>query len=103
MFSVTITSNARGSRTSCMAALSTSMCSSVTSGNSFATSITMRRHNCELSSTLFLSTDVRRLLRIPRQGEGEASHAFDLVVAVDQHVAHGLVSVFRLERLLAEV
>jgi hypothetical protein len=32
MFSVTITSNARGSRTSCIAALSTSMCSSVTSG-----------------------------------------------------------------------
>ena len=39
MFSVTITSNARGSRTSCIAALSTSMWSSATSGNSRATSV----------------------------------------------------------------
>ncbi len=41
-----------------MAAASTSMCSSVTSGYSAATSVTTRRQSREAASILALSTDV---------------------------------------------
>ncbi len=57
MFSVTITSNWRGLRISCIAQLSTNMCSSVTWGNSRATSVTVFRQSCELLSTLALSIE----------------------------------------------
>ncbi|MNI74483.1 hypothetical protein D3C73_1305690 [compost metagenome] len=60
---VTITSNWRGLRTNCIAALSTYMCDSSTSGYSRATSMTMSRQNCEVSSTLALSTLHSFLLR----------------------------------------
>ena len=42
---------------------STYWCSSVTSGNSLATSITVARQSCETSSTLALSTLVSFLRR----------------------------------------
>ena len=58
MFSVTITSNCAGARTSCMAQVSTSRCSRVTSGNSRATTSTVSRQSREVSSTLALSTEV---------------------------------------------
>ncbi len=54
---VTITSNWPGFFTSCIAALSTYMWVSSTSGYSLATSITTSRHSCEVSSTLALSTE----------------------------------------------
>ena len=63
-FSVTITSNWLGSRTICMAALSTYMWRSSTSGYSAATSVTTRRHSREQSSTLALSTEVTRRRRL---------------------------------------
>lgn len=62
-FSVRITSNWLGSRTIYMAALSTYMWSSSTSGYSSATAQTVFRHRRELSSTLALSTEVTRLRR----------------------------------------
>ena len=55
MFSVTITSKSLGLETSCIAALSTSTCSSGTS-KSAATSTTVARHSREVSRTLALST-----------------------------------------------
>src|SRR5690606_22858039 len=61
---VTMTSNALGARTSCMAALSTYMCESSTFGYSRATSMTMSRQNCEVSRTLALSTLHRRPWRL---------------------------------------
>ena len=61
MFSATITSKWRGWATSCMAALSTSMCSSRTFGYSLEwTLVTTSRHRREVSSTLALSTLVTR-------------------------------------------
>src|SRR5690606_20606191 len=53
---VTMTSNSLGARTSCMAALSMYMWERATSGYSLATSITISRQNCEVSSTFDLST-----------------------------------------------
>ena len=67
MFSVRITSNCFGSLTNCMAQLSTSICSSVTSGYSFATSSTTFLQSLEASSTFALSTLVtffRRFIAI---------------------------------------
>ena len=58
MLLVTTTSNCDGRRTSCIAALSTSMSDSVTSGYSSATRCTVSRHSREVSSTLALSIDV---------------------------------------------
>ena len=58
MFSVTITSNCAGSEASCIAALSTSMSSTWTSGYSVATSATTRRQRRDVSSTFALSTEV---------------------------------------------
>ena len=62
-FSVTITSNWLGSRTICMAALSTYIWRSSTSGYSSATAVTVFRHRREVSSTLALSMEVTRLRR----------------------------------------
>ncbi len=61
-FSVRITSKCRGAATSCIAALSTSTCSSSTFGNSSEwTRITVARQRRLVSSTLALSTlDTRR-------------------------------------------
>ena len=56
IFSVSITSNCLGSFTSCIAALSTSICSKVTSGYSLATSSTTLLQSLELSRTFALST-----------------------------------------------
>ena len=57
MFSVRIVSKWRGAETSCIAALSTSTCSSSMCGNSRAcSSLTTSRHSREVSSTLALST-----------------------------------------------
>ena len=58
MFSVTITSNCSGVVAICIAALSTSMCSTLTSGNSGAISFTTRRHIRDVSRTFALSMDV---------------------------------------------
>ena len=61
MFSVRITSKCRGAAISCIAALSTSRCSSSMFGNSVAwTSRTTSRHSRLVSSTLALSTLVTR-------------------------------------------
>ena len=57
-FSVTTTSKAVGRSRSCIAQLSTSMCSSSMSGYSAASWVTTRRQSCEFSSTLALSTEV---------------------------------------------
>ena len=66
MFSVTTTSKSAGRRTSCMAQLSTSWCSSWQSGNSaFTTRSATSRQSREVSSTLALSTLVI-FLRRPR-------------------------------------
>ena len=54
---VTTTSNCPGFLTSCIAALSTYMWLSATSGYSAASSITTSRQTCEVSSTLALSTE----------------------------------------------
>ena len=64
MFSVTMTSNRSGAVASCIAALSTSMCSTLTSGNSGATSLTTRLHIRDVSSTFALSMDVSALRRV---------------------------------------
>src|SRR3954467_6602233 len=57
MLSVRITSKCVGAATSCIAALSTSTCSSAASGNSSAwTRLTVSRQSREVSSTLALST-----------------------------------------------
>ncbi len=63
MLPVTITSKRLGALTSCMAALSTYMWSSFTSGYSACTSVTTSFQNWKVSSTLALSTLVRCLLR----------------------------------------
>ena len=63
MLPVTITSNFFGALTSCMAALSTYMWSSSTSGYWACTSVTTSFQNWKVSSTLALSTLVTRLLR----------------------------------------
>jgi hypothetical protein len=60
MFSVRITSNAAGSATRRIAAVSTYTCSNRTSGYSRATRVTVSRHSWDTSSTFALSTDVRR-------------------------------------------
>ena len=63
-FSVTSTSKDPGRRMSCMAALSTYMWDSSTSGNSLAISITVSRQRTEEARTFALSTD-RSFLRRP--------------------------------------
>ncbi len=63
MLVVTMTSNCFGARTSCIAALSTYMWLSSTSGNSLPTSVMTSRHSSVHSSTLALSTEHTRLLR----------------------------------------
>ena len=70
MFSVTITSKRSGALTSCIAALSTSMCSSVDVRDSRrATSFATRRHIREVSSTFALSTEVTLPAARPRELE----------------------------------
>jgi hypothetical protein len=64
MLPVTTTSNFLGAFTSCMAALSTYMWSSSTSGYSLPTSVITSFQNWKVSSTLALSTLVTRLLRL---------------------------------------
>ena len=63
MLPVTITSNCLGRLTSCMAALSTYMWVSATSGYCGARPVITSRHSREVSSTFSLSTLHRRLLR----------------------------------------
>ncbi len=60
---VTITSNCLGALTSCIAALSTYMCSSSTSGYCACTPLTTSFQNWKVSSTLALSTLVTFLRR----------------------------------------
>ena len=57
MFSVRITSKAAGLETSCIAALSTSTCSSSRSSRPSAIRVTVSRHRREVSSTFALSTE----------------------------------------------
>jgi 16S rRNA (uracil1498-N3)-methyltransferase len=64
MLPVTTTSNFLGAFTSCMAALSTYMCSNSTSGYSWCTSVTTSFQNWKVSSTLALSTLVTFLFRL---------------------------------------
>ena len=63
-FPVTMTSNCLGLRTSCMAQLSTYMWDSSMSAWLFDSSMTTSRHSCEVSSTLALSTEQTRFLRL---------------------------------------
>ncbi|MNC85766.1 hypothetical protein D3C83_13780 [compost metagenome] len=63
MLPVTITSNCRGLRTSCIAALSTYMCDSATCGYLLPRSFTTSRHRRLVSSTFSLSTEQSFLLR----------------------------------------
>ena len=96
-FSVRITSKCRGAETSCIAALSTSTCSSSTFGNSCAcTRITVSRQSRLVSSTLALSTlETRDRAR----AEGDARDPLDLLDGVGAQVAgHRLGAL-----LLAEV
>ena len=67
MFSVRITSNSVGFATSCMAALSTSMCSSGSDSSPSATRSTVFRQRREVSRMFALSTLVtlRRAIRKP--------------------------------------
>ena len=58
VFSATMTSNLEGRWISCMAQLSTRMCSSSTSGYSSPSSVANWRQSLEVSSTLALSTEV---------------------------------------------
>ena len=62
-FSVTSTSKDPGRRINCIAALSTYMCESCTSGNSREISITVSRHSTDDASTLALSTESSCFLR----------------------------------------
>ena len=88
MFSVTITSKLDGLRIRCIAAESTSMCSSSTSGNSArSTDSTVVRHRREVSSTLALSTDTMRLRRALREPAGDARDALNFIDAVRAQVA----------------
>ena len=93
-FSVTITSKSAGRETSCIAALSTSRCSSGTSGNSSAcTRVTVSRHSREVSSTLALSTLVT-LVRA--DSEADPGDALDLGHAVGAVVVGGVAVAARL-------
>jgi len=65
MFSVTITSKSVGRRMICIAALSTNMKSTVTSGYSQAVRWAVSRHMRDVSNTLALSTTVRCRRRVP--------------------------------------
>ena len=97
MFSVTITSKCRGAATSCIAALSTSRCSSSTFGNSRAcTSRTTSRHSRLVSSTLALSTLVTRERAAPN---ADPRDPLDLRARVDARVRGAVGGA----RLLAEV
>ena len=74
MFSVSITSNRAGSRTSCIAMLSTYRCSKRTSAYSDAWSaVTVSRHSLEVSRTLALSTLATRPRR--RRAASKATRA----------------------------
>ena len=64
MLLVTTTSNWLGRRTSCMAALSTSMSLSCTSGYSSPMRCTVSRHRREVSSTFALSMEITFLRRL---------------------------------------
>src|ERR1700693_2054363 len=63
VFSVKITSKRCGSRISCIAAVSTSRCSSSISGYSACSATTTRRHSRLVSRTFCLSTEVTRRRR----------------------------------------
>src|SRR5207249_10653409 len=63
-FPVTMTSHCLGLRTSCMAQLSTYMWDSSMSAWLLDSSMTTSRHSCEVSSTLALSTEQTRFLRL---------------------------------------
>ena len=82
MFSVTSTSNCSGAIASCIAALSTSMCSTCTSGYSGASSSTTRRHMRDVSSTFALSTDVSRPPRACASAERSPRDPLDLARVV---------------------
>ena len=100
MFSVTSTSKSAGRRMRCMAAASTSMCSSATSGNSARTiSVATSRHRREVSSTFALSMEVSAPAARARQLRRHAHDALDLGAAVDAQVGR----VRRVAVLLAEV
>ena len=90
MLPVTITSNCFGARTSCIAALSTYMWSSSTSGYSACTSVTTSRQNWKVSSTLALSTLVSLLAALARRLERDVGDALDLRARV-AHRVEGLV------------
>jgi hypothetical protein len=64
MLPVTMTSNCLGALTSCMAALSTSMCDSSTSGYSLPCLEITSRHSWVHSSTFILSTEHSFRLRL---------------------------------------
>src|SRR3954451_3022776 len=64
MLVVSTTSNCDGFNVNCIAALSTYMCSSRTSGYASPMEVTVLRHNCELARTLALSTEHTRRDRL---------------------------------------
>ncbi len=95
MLPVTMTSNCLGARTSCIAALSTYMWLSSTSGYSAATSSITSRHSTVTSSTLALSTEHRRPSRLRARAEGQAGDAADLRLAIDVGVEALALAIFQ--------
>src|SRR5258708_27324553 len=70
---VSITSNCEGFSINCIAALSTYMFSSVTFGRALLIALTVRRHTCELVSTLALSTEHNRCERFSARAYANAA------------------------------
>ena len=87
MLVVTMTSNCRGSRTSCMAALSASMCESSMSGYSSAPRrVISSRHRRGGLQDIGLVDRAHASVALAREVEGHASHAADLRRRVDEGV-----------------
>src|SRR6266852_7593985 len=70
---VSMTSNCEGRRVSCMAALSTYMCSRRMPGYAALIAVTVVRQSCELASTLALSTEHRRRERLSARANAKVA------------------------------
>ena len=94
MFSVSTTSKSAGREISCIAALSTSRCSSRTPGWSRATRSTVSRHRREVSRMFALSTEVTRPRRAGdgRHAERQLGDPLDLLDRVDAGVVGDAVA-----------
>ncbi len=91
MFSVTITSKSAGRLKRCIAAASTSRCSTASSGNSSRnTRVATSRHSRDVSSTLALSTDVtlrrRPIASLPATRQTRSISAARVLAGVERRV-----------------